>query len=224
MSPDRIAALTAGVLYFSTHITSIAAVAAYGAAGREASALLLPDAESRLLLGAALEILLALGVLGTGVALLPLLARASPILANAFSAMRTLEAAVIAAGVLPMLALMAPIGRDQTAGPGFLAIHEAAFLVGQGLVISVNTLVIATLLLRTGVVPRWIAGVGLAGGVAVLAGNVLQLTGAIDRGGAVAGILAVPVFAFEISFATYLVARGLREPRRVTIPVPASIR
>lgn len=213
MSSDRTAALVAGLLYFSTHLTSVGAVIAYGAV----------HDETRVLIGVSLEVLLALGVLGTGVVLLPLLARSSPILANAFSAMRTLEAAVITVGVLPMLVLLGvrdgpPIGRM------LLATHEAAFLVGQGLIISVNTLVIGALLVRTGVVPRWIGVLGLVGGALVLTGNALQLFGILDRGDAIAGIFALPVFAFEISFATYLVARGLREPADVTRPPRASIR
>lgn len=220
MSPDRTAALAAGLLYFSTHITSVAAVAAYGGTAHDPAALASPEAESRLLLGVSLEVLLALGVLGTGVVLLPLLARSSPILSNAFSAMRTLEAAVIAVGALPMLALVTAAIDPR----GSLALHDAAFLIGQGLIISVNTLVIATLLVRTGVVPRWIGCLGLVGGAAVLTGNALQLVGAIERGGAIAGILAVPVFAFEISFATYLVARGLRAPQAATRRQPASTR
>lgn len=208
MAHDRTAALVAGLLYFSTHITSVAAVAAYGS-------------PSGVLWGVALEVLLALGVLGTGVVLLPLLARRTPILANAFSALRTLEAAVIAVGVLPMLAILALSTADATTlEPALLALHDGAFLVGQGLIISVNTLVIGTLLVRSRVVPRWIGFLGLVGGALVLIGNVAQLSGVLDRGDPVAGLFALPVFAFEISFAAYLVFRGLR----LSTPAPARAR
>lgn len=212
MISPRAAALVAGLLYFSTHLTSVGAVIAYGAAGDRAG----------VLLGVALEVLLALGVLGTGVVLLPLLSPSSPILANAFSAMRTLEAAVIAVGVLPMLILLGAFDDPATSAL-LLAGHDAAFLVGQGLIISVNTLVIGALLVRTGVVPRWIGALGLVGGALVLVGNGLQLGGVLDRGDAIAGLFALPVFAFEISFATFLVARGLREPVALRRPLRASI-
>lgn len=210
MTSVRSASLVAGLLYFSTHVTSVAAVAAYATA-------------DGIVWGVALEVLLALGVLGTGVVLLPLLAPHGAILAQAFSAMRTLEAAVIAVGVLPMLALRSLRTADAaTLGPALTALHDGAFLVGQGLIISVNTLVIATLLVRSGVVPRWIGALGLAGGVLVLAGNVAQLFGVFTRGDAIAAVFALPVFAFEISFATYLVARGLRSG--ITTRRPASTR
>jgi hypothetical protein len=199
MSPHRTAALVAGILYLSTHVTSVAAVAVYGDG----------SSASGIVGGVALEILLALGVLGTGVVLLPLLSPAAPILANTFSALRTMEAAVIAAGTLSMIALLttgtdaAPLG----------ALHDAAFLVGQGFVISVNTLVIATLLVRTGVVPRWIGVLGIVGGALVLFGNAGQLFGWFDRASVWAAVAAGPVFVFEISFAVFLIARGLRAPR-----------
>jgi Domain of unknown function (DUF4386) len=211
MSRPRTTALVAGLLYFSTHVTSVAAVAAYSVGGREA-----------ILLGVALEVLLALGVLGTGAVLLPLLAPYGAVLANAFSAMRTLEAAIIAMGTLPMLALIAvqesPDAASPAIGETLLALHAGAFLVGQGLIISVNTLVIGSLLARSGVVPRWIGILGIAGGALVLVGNVLQLTGALAPGSAWAGLFAAPVFVFEISFAAVLVFRGLRS----RTPAPAA--
>lgn len=205
MSPDRRTARVAGLLYLSTHVTSVAAVVAYSTPGS-------------VLWGVALEVLLALGVLGTGVALLPLLSPFGPALAQAFSALRTLEAAVIAAGALPMLVL----ARGHAIDAGLAhALHDAAFLVGQGLVISVNTLVIAVLLMRSGAVPRWIGALGMAGGVLVLIGNTAQLLGVVSREDAIAGILAVPVFAFEISFAVCLLVRGVRPPVTAAVVIPA---
>ena len=89
--------------------------------------------------------------------------------------------------------------------------------MGQSPIISANTLLLASLLLRSRLVPRGIGILGLVGGATVLASNLAQLFGAIPQGGAVAGLLAVPVFAFEIWFAGYLVLVGFR-------PVPAPSR
>lgn len=209
MTPTRRGALIAGLLYYSTHVTSVVAVIAYG------SALSDPATADRVAVtsGVALEVLLALGVVGTGVALLPLLKGAGAASAYAFSALRTLEGAVILAGVLPMLALVAlPQASAATVGGALVALHQASFLVGQGLVISVNTLILAALLVRSGLVPRWIGVLGLAGGAVVLASNAGQLFGLVPAGGVVAALAAAPVFAFELSFATCLVARGIGTP------------
>jgi hypothetical protein len=224
MTSTRRAALVAGLLYFSTHITSVAAALVYRSAVGDDGAFTSATAGDRVLLGVALEVALALGVLGTGVVLLPVMRPHGPALAYAFSAMRTLEAAVIAGGTLPMVTLVWLHSAGTTAGgsAALVTLHEAAFLVGQGLIISVNTLVIASLLRISGLVPGWIATLGLVGGAAVLAGNAAQMFGAIDRSGALAGVLAVPAFAFEICFAGYLVLCGFRStPAAVGGPEPA---
>lgn len=205
MSSARRATLVAGLLYVSTHVTSIAAAALFAVAWNDPGA-----ARSALLAAALLEIALALGVLGTGVVLLPLLAPHGPASAQAFSALRTLEAAVIAAGTLPAFALAAATTFDESAIEAAASIHAAAFMVGQGLVISVNTVILAALLTRAGLVARWIGVLGLAGGSLVLLGNIAQVTGVIDRAGVVAALAAVPVFAFEIAFACTLIFAGLR--------------
>ena len=91
--------------------------------------------------------------------------------------------------------------------------------MGQGLVISINTLILAWLLLDAAVVPRALAVLGLAGGALVLASNLAQLFGLIPLNGAIAGVCAVPIFAFEIWFAVYLIAKGLKPG--VTAPTAA---
>ena len=185
-------ARSAGVAYLVTHVTSVAAVAAYGA--------------SALPLGVALEFILALGCLLTGLLLFPLLRSSGEVRALSFTFLRGLEAAVIAAGTLPMLALAWVDGSRDV----MEALHGAAFLVGQGLVISVNTVILAWLLLDSRLVPRALAVLGLLGGVVVLVSNTAQLFGLIPLNGAIAGVCALPIFAFEIWFAFHLIIAGLR--------------
>lgn len=189
---DRAYARSAGIAYLVTHVTSVTAVAAYGA--------------SALPLGVALEFVLALGCLLTGLLLLPLLRSSGEVRALTFASLRMLEAAVIAVGTLPMLALM----WTDAWGESLEALHTAAFLVGQGLVISVNTIVLGWLLLGSGLVPKTLAVLGLSGGILVLGSNTAQLFGLIPLNGAVAGVCALPIFAFEIWFAFYLIIAGLR--------------
>lgn len=224
MSPSRARALTAGILYFTTHVTSVAAVAAYGSALSDPAFVTGTSPDTLVRVGILLEVLLALGCLGTGVVLLPLLRPHGAALAYGFTGLRILEAAVIGAGAMAMIALVtvrqgwagAAPDSAQPIGETLVALHAGSFMVGQSLIISVNTLVIAWLLLRSRLVFRGIAVLGLIGGVTVLTSNLAQLFGLIEAGGALAGLFAVPVFAFEIWFAGYLVFRGLR-----AVPSPA---
>ena len=199
----RTYARTAGILYLVTHITSVTAVAAY-AAGSHA-------------VGVALELVLAAGCLGTGILLWLLLRAIGPARAAAFAGLRALEAAVIAAGTLPMLALLwvtepAPVVESLN------ALHTAAFLVGQGLVISVNTVILGWLLLGGRVVPRVLAVLGIVGGTLVLVSNLAQLFALIPQGGTIAALSAVPIFVFEIWFAIYLIAVGLQPRNTASSP------
>lgn len=208
MPHPRTLARTAGALYLSTHLTSVLAVVAYD--------------DGALRLGVLLEVALALGCLGTGVLLLVLLRPYGEARAVTFALLRTLEAAVIAAGALPMLVL-AWHGKSASSLDGVLTdLHTASFLVGQGLVIAVNTIVLGWLLLDSRAVPRALATLAVGGGVLVLVGNLAQLFDLIPQGGAVAGVLAAPVFAFEIWWAVLLLTRGLRAPvSPPATPVPA---
>lgn len=218
---ERQSARIAGLLYYSTHLTSVAAVVLYGASLTDRHFVTTAGSTTQVIVAVAFDLLLALGVVGTGVVLLPILRVHSAAGAYAFSALRTVEAAVIAVGTLPMLTLVglhsawstgAPVGATAI-GEALVGLHQASFLVGQGLVISVNTVVLSSLLLRSRIVPLWIGVLGAAGGTAVLISNVAQLFGLVPRAGALAGAGAVLAFAFEICFAGYLVIRGTMPPR-----------
>lgn len=196
----RAIARVAGTLYLVTHVTSVTAVVAYAGG-------LAP-------LGVALEFVLALGCAGTGVLVWVLLRDRAPARSATFAGLRAVEAAVILAGTLPMLALAWAVAPGAELAGALTGIHTASFLIGQGLVISVNTIVLGSALLSTRAVPRALAVLGIAGGAIVLASNAAQLFGVIPLNGAIAGACAVPVFAFEIWFAIRLIVSGVTSAPR----------
>lgn len=189
-------ARAAGILYLVTHVTSVTAVAAYSARMVEG--------------GVTLEFALAIGCLGTGVLLWLLLREFGPARAATFALMRTVEAGVIIAGTLPMLATLWVSKPDTQWADAAGSMHTASFLLGQGLVISVNTIVLGWLLWDSRTVPRALAGLGVVGGALVLCSNLAQLWALIPLNGPVAAAAAMPVFAFEIWFAISLIAVGIR--------------
>lgn len=191
-------ARAAGILYLVTHVTSVLAVVAYGAGFVPA--------------GVTLEFGLAIGCAGTGVLLWTLLRGIGPARAATFAVLRAVEAAVIVAGALPMLATMWAHASTGPVAELAVEMHTASFLLGQGLVISVNTIVLGWLLWDSRAVPRSLAVLGIGGGALVLLSNLSQLWGLIPLNGPLAGAAAIPVFAFELWFAVLLIARGLRAP------------
>ncbi|RZI93353.1 MAG: DUF4386 domain-containing protein [Microbacterium sp.] len=227
MTASRRTALAAGAFYLATHVSSVAAAVAYGPALTDPSSSAAEAGATGLRVGVMLELVLALACVGTGVALLVILRDAAPALALTFASLRLLEAAVIAAGTLPMLALAwmqdaAVAAADTEVFAQALAdVHRASFLVGQGLVIGVNTLVLAVMLHCTKTVPFALAVLGFAGGTLVLASDIGQLAGWVPLNGVVAGLCAAPIFAFELWFAGYLLFVGLR-PRVAAAKVEAA--
>src|SRR4051812_45487867 len=105
MTPIRKAALVAGLFYIGTFVFSIPALALYDGVLNNPNFVLGAGSDQAVLWGALIEILTALTGIGTAVALYPVIKRHGPGRAVGFVASRTLEAAMICAGVLAVLAV-----------------------------------------------------------------------------------------------------------------------
>lgn len=211
MTSTRRTAIAVGVLFLITHVTSIAALALYGPVLNHSDG---PD--TQVLLGALLEVVLALAIVGTAVAIFPVVKRQHEGIALGYVGLRTLEAGVIAVGVVPLLSIVT-LRQNLTDTTGaatveraMVAFHNWTFLVGPSFVCGTNTVLLAYLLYRSGLVARFIPVLGLAGGPLVFASGAAQLFGLYGQFSAWSGIAAVPVFAWEICLAVSLIARGFR--------------
>jgi hypothetical protein len=233
MRDPRKTAIIAGVLYFLTHVTSIAAVALYAPVFADPAWVTGGGSDGGVLLGGLLDVLLALGVVGTSVALYPVLKRQNEGVALGYVALRTLEAGVILVGVVTILGVVSlrsvAAGTDDAsliaAGSALVTTHNWTFLVGPGLICGTNTVFAAYLMYRSGLVPRFIAVLGLVGGPLVFAGNTGVMFGLFDQVSPWTGLCALPVFAWEICLATYLVVKGFRPAalaRLAASPAPES--
>jgi len=212
-------AIAAGVCYLITHVTSIGAAALYSPILNDASYITGSSPDARVLLGAFFEIILALAIVGTAVALFPVVKRWHEGIALGYVGLRTLEAGIIAAGVVPLLGVLTlrqqlagTAGADTatllTLGSTFVALYNWTFLVGQGLVVGVNTVLMAYLMYRSGLVPRFIPVLGLVGGPLVFAYSAAKLFGIFEQIPALAGLLVIPIFAWEVSLAIRLIVKG----------------
>jgi len=214
-------ARAAGALYLVTHVTSVVALVLYGPVLNDPGYLTGSGRDGQILVGGLLEVILALAVVGTAVALYPTVARYSPGGALGYAALRAVEAATILAGVVTLLGVVTlhqqyagapqpdPAALTLT-GQALVAVHNWTFLVGPGLVVGVNTVVLAVALYRFRLVPRFIPVLGLVGGPLVFASNLGVMFGLYPQESSVTAVGAVPVFAWEISLAVYLIAKGLR--------------
>ena len=218
MTTNRRIAIAAGALFLATHVTSITARALYLPVLNNPAYIEGAGQDGQVFLGALLEVLLALTIVGTGVALYPVIKRQNEGVALGYVALRTLEAGVIAVGVLPLLAIVT-LRQDLTdlaatdstpLASALAAFNKWAFLVGPSLILGTNTALLAHLLYRSSLVPGFISILGLIGGPLVFASGIAQMFDAYEQVSVWAGVGALPVFAWEICLAVYLIAKGFR--------------
>jgi hypothetical protein len=213
-------AIAAGVLFLITHITSIGAVVLYDPVLKNANYFLGAGADAQVLLGGLLDILLALTVAGTSFALFPIVKRWNEGVALGYVGLRTLEAGIIAIGVVSLFALVtlrqfsAGTAADPdtlvAVGGALVGLYKGTFLLGPGFVCGVNTVLMAYLMYKSRLVPRFIPVLGLVGGPLIFAYSIARLFGAADQLQAVEAVLVLPIFAWEVTLALYLITKGFR--------------
>ena len=214
MDSLRKTSLVAGALYIITFI-SIPTLALYGPILSDPNYIVGHGPDTPVIIGALLEVIVALAGVGTAVALFPVVKRQNEGIALGFVGSRTLEAAAIIAGVVSLLSLVTL--RQAGAGPGALVTGQALvasynwfFLLGQSLMPALNALLLGSLLYRSRLVPRILPIVGLIGAPLLLASDLAVLFGLWDRISAPSGILALPIAAWEFSLGVYLVVKGFK--------------
>jgi uncharacterized protein DUF4386 len=180
-------------------------------------------------LGACLDVVNALACIGSAVALFPVLKRHSETLALGFVTARMFEAAVIAVGVLSLLAVVtlrqpgatgAEADALRVVGQSLVAVRGWTFLLGPNVMAGLNALLLGTLLYRSGLVPRVIPTLGLIGAPLLLAVTLATTFGLTEHGSAW-WIVVAPIFVWELSLGVYLLLKGCKHPAVSTSTVAA---
>jgi uncharacterized protein DUF4386 len=232
--PERKIALIAGVLFLITFATSIPALILYQPVLNHHDYIVGGGGDTRVLLGAFLEVLLIVANIGTAVVLFPILKRQHEGLALGFVTARVIECVFIGVGVLSLLAVVT-LRQDlagtsanpdtlTTAGRSLVAIKDWTFLLGPGFVVGIgNGLILGYLMYRSHLVPRRMAMLGLIGGPLVCASGTVVLFGGIALGGATQFVATIPEFAWELSLGIYLTVKGFTpSPITDSTPIPGT--
>jgi hypothetical protein len=231
MSSTRKTALVAGVFYLITFV-SIPTLVLYGPVKNHPDWILSSGANTAVLVGSFLEVIVALAGIGTAITLYPVVKRQNEGFALGFVASRVVEAGMIFTGVLSLLSLVTlrqdlggPDGANAaslvTIGASHVAIYNWTFLLGQTLMPGINALLLGTLMYRSRLVPRVIPVIGLIGApilIAVVVARLFGSAGSIAGGGGLAGI---PVAVWELSLGVWLVVKGFR-PGPITAEMDAA--
>jgi Domain of unknown function (DUF4386) len=221
MDSARKSALAAGVLFILTFVTSIPALVLYGPVLNDARYVLGAGADTRVFAGAFLEVLLVISNIGTAVAIFPVVKRQNESIALGYAAARVVESTIIAVGIVSLLAVvtmrreLAGSGTDAAtlvvAGKSLVAVHKWTFLLGPGYCAGIeNGLMLGYLMYRSGLVPRPVAVLGLAGGTLAVAAATAELFGLWPQVSAAAFLLVLPEAAFEAVLGIWLTFKGFR--------------
>ncbi|MDD9378517.1 DUF4386 domain-containing protein [Streptomyces sp. ZAF1911] len=205
--------MAAGLLFLLTEVSAIAGAALYRPLLGAADGRLAQGADTQALLGALCEVVLVVAVAGTGAALFPVLRRHGEGLALGYAFGRLLEAAVIAVGIVSVLALVTlrrEAGAPDGADAALVAVHDWTFLLGPNIALGLNTILLAYLAYRARLVPRPIAVLGLIGGPLICASAAAVMFGAYDQLSPAGAAAALPVFAWELTLAAWLLAKGFK--------------
>ena len=217
MTSSRKTALVVGVLFILTFITSIGAAFAYGPVLTDPHYITGAGADSRVFLGAFLELLLIITNIGCAVWLFPLLKRQNEGLALGYVAARLVECTFILVGVLSVLAVVtlrqhatsADAGSLVTAGKSFIALKNWTFLLGPGFIDGIGTgLMLGWLMYRSGLVSRRMALFGVIGGPLLAVSGIAVLFGVIPPQSPLQNFATAPEFIWEAFLGLWLTFKG----------------
>ena len=220
MTNTRKSSLAAGIFYVLTFV-SIPTLLLYNNAKTDPDFILGSSSGTPVMVGAILELIVALAGIGTAVALFPVVKRQSESLALGLVAARTLEAALIFVGVASIVSLVAlqqdlgtAAGADSTAlvvvGASHASTFQWVFTISQSLMPGINALLLGTLMYRSRLVPRILPIMGLIGAPFLITSTLATVAGLNEPLSAWSGLSALPVAAWELSLGIYLLTKGFK--------------
>ena len=213
----RKTALVVGVLFILTFLTSIGGVIAYGPVLSDPNYITGAGADTRVFLGAFLELFLIITNIGCAVVLFPLLKRNNEGLALGYVAARLVECTFILIGLLSLLAIVtlrqAAAGADAGSlvliGKALHAIQDWTFLLGPGLTDGVGTgLILGYLMYRSGLVSHRMALFGVVGGPLLAASGAAVLLGVIPQFSPLQSLATLPEIVWEAFLGLWLTFKG----------------
>jgi hypothetical protein len=213
MSSLRKTSLVAGIFYLLTFV-SIPTLGLYSQV-RGPNYILGPGPDTPVIVGAILEMIVALAGIGTAVTLYPVVKRQNQGVALGFVGSRVLEAATIYVGIVSLLSIVTL--RQAGAGAGALATGQGlaaqyywTFLFGQSFIPALNGVLLGSLLYQSRLVPRALPVLGFIGAALLATAWIGTLTGLLGQVSAVKVLFVLPIALWEFSLGIYLVVKGFK--------------
>lgn len=231
MKTNKNSATSAGILFIIAAVAAIIGVLLYNPILHDPDYIIKGTGhETQIYWGAFFEILTAFAVIGTPIALYPVLKKINQSMAIATVSFRLLEATMIIVGILSLLTIVTlshefsngantDTASYLIAGKSLIALHNWTFAFGPNIVLGPSTFLTSYLLYRSKLIPRYISILGLIGGPFISICGVLVMFGVFLQVSLWGVLLAIPVFLYEMSLAVRLLVKGFKtnEVEMVTV-------
>jgi len=215
VNPARSTSIATGTLFVVATVTAVAAAALVPALDGSDYLTGVAQHSHRLAAAATLYLIAAGTSVGIAIALYPMLSRVNATLALAAVVFRTIEAVFYTVAVVALLGVL-PLGRHLVATPAdsgltrtladsLVHLREDSAIAGV-LAFCTGALMYYVLFYRARLVPRWLAGWGVAGVLLMAIACLL----ALFSGNPVTGytVLILPIGVQEMVLAVWLLVRG----------------
>lgn len=219
MKPSRKISLVAGIFFLLTFI-HVAILPLYDDILNDPDFVLGAGDDTLVRLGALIDLITGLAGVATGVILFQVLRRQQLGIALGYVAVRTFEAVMIVTGTLCLLAVVTL--REEVAGAAdaatltttaqsLVAFRDWTFVFGPGVCAGLgNGLLLGYLMLRSGLVPRNMALLGVIGGPLSLVGVTFVLFGQWEQDAPAQFLFTLGEIAWELSLSVYLIVWGFK--------------
>ncbi len=218
-----------GAWFLATFVFSIPAFWFYDPVLNDANYVVGGGDDTRVAVGAVLEILLAISGIATAVVIFPIVKRVNESVALGYIASRTVESILILVGVLSLMSIVAlrqdladagnTSGALTDVGRSLLAVHEQTSLLGPQLCAGLgNGILLGYLMWRSRLLPRPLVMFGLIGGPLAFLGGIGVLLGAWDNPSGPLVALTVLEVIWEFSLSVWLLVSGFRPSPILTGP------
>jgi hypothetical protein len=189
--------------------------------------------ESKVIIGALFEFLMAVAVVGIAIAIFPVLKRLNEGLALGYVIARTVEGLLFIIGVISLLTLLT-LGREflaagapaasyfQTSGTLLQAVREWGGGVCSTIVFSLGSLMFYYLLYKSKLIPQWLSGWGLVGATLYLLSGFFPLFGHDSRS-TIYLILEAPLGVQEMVLAVWLIVKGFNSSVTASLSVKTEL-
>jgi Domain of unknown function (DUF4386) len=217
---NRVNATVTGVFFIVAAVSSIAGLKLYDPVLVSKDFLAAGSSHyNQVVAGAICELILAVSAVGTGIMLYPYLKLYNESMGAGYLSFRIMEVVFIVIGTISILTVLSicqlystgTIADEmyaQSLGKSFIAVHDWTFILGPNFMLAVNTFIYSYVFLKTELVPRKLAALGITASCLIMIAAICEMFGLFKQISIWGILLALPIAVYEICLAIRLIARG----------------